>query len=371
MSQAIPSPAECCSECPVPAVDTNIPGPAGPAGADGTNGTDGINAFTETTDSFEMPPIGDDVTVYVVDSTWVQVGQILFIESAGYFTVVSKPDGVSLVLTNDGDDNAVPTTVIASGKGVSPAGQKGEQGTGSGDLLAANNLNDVANVAASRTSLGVTATGADGSYCKVANNLNDVANVVTARASLGLAIGTNVQAYSAYLTSVAGLTVIADRLPYGSAANTALLTAFTAAARALLDDATATEMRVTLGYVMPRKGLLGSIMNANMNLAGDVAVPITASRYRVTAMVVENGITGISLTTATAGLFSAAAGVGTIVADQALAAITAVNMFKECAVSSTGLTTIFTGANLYFRIGTPQGVAAISNIWIFGEDYTP
>lgn len=371
MSVAVPQPSECCSECPVPTVETTIPGPQGEPGENGTNGTDGINAFSSSTASFVQPAIAANVLVYVGDSTWAAIGQILFVKSAGYYEVISKPDGVSITLKNLGyDGSAAPTTIIPSSSQVSPAGIKGDEGTGSGDLLAANNLFDVASSATSRINLGVTATGADASYCKVANNLNDV-TAATARTNLGLAIGTNVQAYDALLTSIAGLAAIADRIAYFSAVDTASLATFTAFARTLVDDATQAEALVTLGRVKERKGLLGYLTAANMNLAGDVLVPMTATRYRITAMVIENGAAGINLNTATAGLFSAAGGIGTIVADQSLAACTGANTFKETAVSGTGLTNVFTGANLYFRIGTPQGVAAVSNIWVFGEDYSP
>ena len=59
--------------------------------------------------------------------------------------------------------------------------------------------------ATGRTSLGVTATGADTTYAYRANNLSDLASASTARTNLGLAIGTNVQAWDADLDAIAAI----------------------------------------------------------------------------------------------------------------------------------------------------------------------
>lgn len=53
-----------------------------------------------------------------------------------------------------------------------------------------------------------------------ANNLSDLTDDAAARANLGLQIGVNVQAYSAALASIAGLTTVSNNLIYTTASNT-------------------------------------------------------------------------------------------------------------------------------------------------------
>lgn len=79
------------------------------------------------------------------------------------------------------------------------------------------------------------------------NNLSDVANAGTARSNLGLSIGSDVQAHDADLDAISGLTSAADRIPYYTGSGTAALAIFTSAGRALVDDASTSAQRTTLG----------------------------------------------------------------------------------------------------------------------------
>lgn len=67
-----------------------------------------------------------------------------------------------------------------------------------------------------------------------------------ARAALGLAIGTDIQAYDAGLTSIAGLTTAADRMIYATGPDAYAVTTLSSWARTLLDDGEPATARNTL-----------------------------------------------------------------------------------------------------------------------------
>lgn len=215
--------------CEALCVAVEVPGPAGAAGAAGAAGTNGSNAFSTLTDGFTMPALGADTPSLLASSSlWMGLGQLVYTTNAGWMRVISKADSTHVVLRNaetaggEYAENVAAGTAVAAGQQVSPGGLQGPGGaTSAGALLSA-------------------------------NNLNDLTNYPTSRANLGVAIGANVQAWSANLDAVAAVVV-------------------TAAGTALLDDANAAAQRTTLGL-----GTLAVQDAAAVAITGGTAIGLTS-----------------------------------------------------------------------------------------------
>lgn len=113
--------------------------------------------------------------------------------------------------------------------------------------------------------------------------------------------------------------------------------------------------------------LLASYQGVNVNAAGDTVLPVqNTGRFSVSNVVCTNAST--SLTTATAGLFTAPNAGGTaIVADAALSGLTSASVVSQRTVASTAAQT---GGNLYLNVGTAQGAAATMDVFVYGYDLT-
>ena len=75
-----------------------------------------------------QPAIAGNVTIPVANSLWIGVGQIIYVENGGYYSVTSVPNSVTVQIQNLGyTGNAAPGTSIGASK-VSPGGIKGADG---------------------------------------------------------------------------------------------------------------------------------------------------------------------------------------------------------------------------------------------------
>lgn len=170
------------------------------------------------------------------------------VATANSATTAATADTATNLVGSGSTSNAVDLAT-AEVAGVLPIANGGTGATTANDALNALLPNQTSNsgkiLATDGTNAAWIVAGV-GDMLK-ADNLSGLADYAIARSNLGLIIGTNVQAYDADLASIAALGTAADKIAYTTAANTWAETALTSAGRAILDDATASDQRTTLG----------------------------------------------------------------------------------------------------------------------------
>lgn len=354
---------------PNPCNTTQVPGPQGGAGSNGTNGTNGVDSFSLIDGGAVLvPAFAATATIALrlpAGSLWMGLQQVIFIAGFGYYQVTALPDGTHATVLNLGYTGNIAgdgLILFTDGAKVSPGGIKGLDGSVPGGtyFAIANDLSE-GNPANMRGHLGLGAlatlatvddTNWGATPLAVAHGGTGAANAGAARTNLGLGSLAVQNANAVAITggAVTGITplAVADGGTGAAAANAA---------------------QDNLGKLLPRYGLIGSLTAADLNVGtSDNAITMRSARYRLDKLTVEDA--SVNLTAATAGLFTAAGGGGTtLAADQALSALTASTKFKDLTLQSVAGTDVLTAGTLYFRVGTPQGVAATANVWLWGWRY--
>lgn len=137
MASTLPVIDPCCITTCTGTTLVQVPGPKGDAGEGikGDAGASGKNAYTTLTSPFTMPAEGANGQAAVVNTGWMVVGEVVVMQGAGSFQVISVDSPLLVTLKNLANvvggmyiGNAAPATVIAATARVAPGGAQGPSG---------------------------------------------------------------------------------------------------------------------------------------------------------------------------------------------------------------------------------------------------
>lgn len=106
-------------------------GPSGLMGGRGPQGPAGKSAFSQLSQGFQLPCVGDPpLTIHVTDTSWMAPGMLIYLPGAGTYTIVGSPiDQYTVQIVNSGDPTNTPCgTLYSAGASVSQANLRGPVG---------------------------------------------------------------------------------------------------------------------------------------------------------------------------------------------------------------------------------------------------